>query len=147
METITQDLKEAMKAKDKLRTSVLRMVLSEFKYAMTSEEREATLNDEAATKVLQTYHKRLGKSLADYPEGEKKDQIRKEIAIIEHYLPQKAGPDEVRQAVDDVLQSAEDPQFGVLMKQLMSQFGSKADGKLISQVLKERLKAHNEAQN
>ncbi|MFW7381351.1 MAG: GatB/YqeY domain-containing protein [Oligoflexus sp.] len=140
METITTDLKAAMKQQDRFKTSVLRMVLSEFKYAMTSHDREEVLDDETALKILGTYQKRLEKSLADYPEGEKKEEIAKEIALVETYLPKKAGAAEVQTAVDQLLASTQERQFGVLMKSLMSQFGSSADGKLISQVLKDRLK-------
>lgn len=139
MDTITTDLKAAMKQQDRFRTSVLRMVLSEFKYALNSHDREDTLDDETALKILGTYHKRLEKSLLDYPDGEKKEQIRKEIALIEQYLPKKVGVAEVQAAVDELIQNTAERQFGVLMKQLMSRFGSSADGKLISQVLKDRL--------
>lgn len=139
MQTITDDLKAAMKAKNKEKTAVLRMVLSEFKYAMTSNDRDETLDDETALKVLNTYHKRLEKSLADYPDGEMKDKIHAEIAIVDTYLPKKASADQVSVAVDRLLQSTDERNFGVLMKQLMAEFGQSADGKLISKALKSKL--------
>ena len=139
MQTITDDLKSAMKAKEKEKTAVLRMVLSEFKYAMTSSDRDGTLDDASALKVLNTYHKRLEKSLADYPDGEMKDKIRSEIAIVEAYLPRKAPLEDIVAAVDRLLASSEERNFGVLMKQLMAEFGQAADGKQMSQVLKEKL--------
>ena len=89
MEQITADIKTAMKAKDKFRTQVLRMVLSEFKYALTSDAQTKTPPDDQAIKLLNSYHKRLTKSLDDYPDGEKKDEIKKELAIVEEYLPKK----------------------------------------------------------
>lgn len=142
MDTITRDLKASMKKQDKLRVSVLRMVLSEFKYAMTSGEKDEVLDDEAALQILTTYHKRLEKSLADFPDGEKKGQILKELVIVKAYLPQKAEMAEVQAAVDQLLEQKDiDRHFGSLMQTLMSQFGTKADGKVISQVLKERLKS------
>jgi len=145
MDTIASDLKTAMKQQDRFTTSVLRMVLSEFKYAMTSHAREETLEDDSALKILGTYQKRLEKSLSDYPDGEKKDLIRQEIALVETYLPKKVGLSEVEAAVDNLLQEVDDRQFGSLMKNLMTRFGSAADGKLISKVLKDRLKDDHEA--
>lgn len=91
LEKINENMKSAMKAKDKFRTGVLRMLLSEFKYAMTAEQRMTTLDDEQALKVLKAYRKRLKKSLDAYPEGEKRQEITQEIAIVDEYLPVEEG--------------------------------------------------------
>jgi uncharacterized protein YqeY len=89
--------------------------------------------------VVATYHKRLVKSLDDYPEGERRTQIQSEIVIVDHYLPKKAGPDEVKKAIEEVLGSTADRNFGVLMKEVLSRLGSGGDGKIVSQLLKEKL--------
>ncbi len=86
-EKINENMKSAMQAKDKFRTGVLRMLLSEFKYAMTAEQRVTSLDDEQALKVLKAYRKRLEKSLEAYPEGERRQEITQEIAIVDEYLP------------------------------------------------------------
>lgn len=85
-EQISEDMKNAMKAKDKVRTGVLRMLLSEFKYAMTASERSSTLEDELALKVITAYSKKLKKSLDAYPEGHKRTEIAQEIGIVESYM-------------------------------------------------------------
>jgi hypothetical protein len=86
MERISEDMKEAMRAKDKFRTGVLRMLLSEFKYAMTSDQRSSTLDDEHALRVMTAYRMKLAKSLDAYPEGDKRTEIAQEIGIVESYI-------------------------------------------------------------
>ncbi|WP_141734900.1 GatB/YqeY domain-containing protein [Oligoflexus tunisiensis] len=86
MERISEDMKTAMRARDKFKTGVLRMLLSEFKYAMTSDQRSTTLEDEQALKVITAYRKKLKKSLDAYPEGDKRTEIAQEIDIVESYM-------------------------------------------------------------
>lgn len=138
-ERIMEDIKAAMKAKDKQKTSVLRMLLSEIKYAQAATSMANEISDEDALQVVSTYRKRLEKSLADYPEGAQRQAIADEIKIVDEYLPQKAGEGEIIAAIDNLLKDTEERNFGILMKSIMSQFGSAADGKLISRLLKERL--------
>jgi uncharacterized protein YqeY len=138
-ERINEDLKTAMKAKDKDRTSVLRMLLSEVKYAQAAVNVHQDLPDDEVLKVVSSYHKRLTKSLDDYPEGERRDAIRTELKIVEEYLPKKAGADEVKKVVEEVIAGTTERNFGVLMKDVMGRLGGAGDGKLVSQILKERL--------
>lgn len=141
LETITGDLKQAMRDKDKLKTSVLRMVLSEFKYAMTSENaKEELLSDNEATKILVGYHKRLEKSLKDYPEGDKKKQIHDELAILQPYMPKRMSEDDLSKLVDETLAGQDETNFGVLMKTILAKHGSQVDPGQLSRLLKERLK-------
>ncbi len=91
-ERIADDMKAAMKAKDKFRTQVLRMLLSEFNYAMMSDQRSSSLEDEQATKVMMAYRIKLKKSLDAYPEGEKRSEIAQEISLVDLYLVDGAKP-------------------------------------------------------
>lgn len=136
---LSEDMKNAMKAKDKDRLSVIRMLLSEVKYAQAAVSMSQELPDDEVQKVVASYHKRLTKSLDDFPEGERREAVRAEIAIVEAYLPKKAGPDEVRKVVDKVLAATTDRTFGPLMKAVLAELGGAADGKVVSQILKERL--------
>ena len=138
-EKISTDLKNAMKAKEKERVSVLRMLLSEVKYAQAANNAQEELPEAEVLKVIGTYHKRLVKSLDDFPDEGKKAEIRSEIAIVEVYLPKKASPEEVAKAIEEVMSGTEDRNFGILMKAVMAKLGSAADGKMISQQLKEKL--------
>ena len=141
METITSDMKQAMREKNKLKTSVLRMVLSEFKYAMTSENAKAEeLEDKEALEILMGYHKRLEKSLKDYPEGDKKQQIESELVVLTPYMPEKMSVEELAKVVDDTLAKQDETNFGVLMKFILAEYGSQVDSGQLSRLLKERLK-------
>jgi uncharacterized protein YqeY len=136
---INEDLKTAMKAKDKERTSVLRMILSEIKYAQAAVNAHAELPEDEAMKVVMAYHKRLAKSVDDFPEGERRDAIRSEIGIVEEYLPKRASAADVDRAIGDALAATTERNFGVLMKDVMVRLGAGADGKVVSQALKARL--------
>lgn len=136
---MNEDLKNAMKSKDKERTSVLRMLLSEIKYAQAAVNVHAELPEDEIVKVVSVYHKRLTKSMDDYPEGERRDAIRAELKIVEDYLPKKASEAEVASAIAMVLSETEDRTFGTLMKAVMAKLGSAADGKLVSSQLKAKL--------
>ena len=128
---IVADLTKSMKSKDKSKVSVLRMLLSEITY---TEKSGGTSKD-----AVNSYYKRIKKSLKDYPEGEQRSQIEQEIEIIEEYADKKAGREETEAIVDDVLSNSANNNFGVLMKLVISALGAKADGKLISNILKEKL--------
>ena len=128
-----------MKARDKERTSVLRMLLSEIKYTQAAVNVHAELPEAEVLKVVGLYHKRMLKSLDDYPEGEKRDQIRSELGIVDEYLPKRASRAEVELVVDEVLRGTEDREFGPLMKQVLARLGTAADGKIVSEVLRPRL--------
>ncbi len=138
-ERINEDLKTAMKARDKDRTSVLRMLLSEVKYAQAAVNVHQDLPEEEVLKVVSSYQKRLTKSIDDFPEGERRDAIRSEIKIVDDYLPKKAGADETKKMVEQVIAGTAERNFGILMKDVMARLGGSGDGKLVSQILKERL--------
>ncbi|MEZ4742537.1 MAG: GatB/YqeY domain-containing protein [Bdellovibrionota bacterium] len=138
-EKIQTDIKECMKNKDKKRISVLRMLLSEMQYAETASDRSAPIDNAQMLKVIASYEKRLTKSLADFPDGDKKEEIRYEISIVSGYLPKKATEKEFSASIDKILSQSDERNFGVIMKQVMSQFGSAADGNTISKILKQKL--------
>src|SRR5690606_31318786 len=120
--------------RDANRTGVLRMLLSELKYAQAAVNVHQELPEDEVLKVITTYHKRLVKSLDDYPEGERRAAIRAEMTIVEEYLPKKAGPEEVASIVDEILAGTDERNFGVLMKETLARLGSAGDGKVVSQV-------------
>lgn len=138
-ERMSEDLKTAMKSRDKERLSVLRMLLSELKYAAAAVNVHQDLPEAEVLKVISAYHKRLTKSLDDFPEGERRDQVRAEIKIVGDYLPTKAGLEDVRHVVLQVLAGTTDRTFGPLMKDVLARLGDAGDGKVVSQVLKEEL--------
>ena len=138
IDRITNDIKTAMKARDKNRLSVLRMVLTDLKNARVSGNEQKELSESDALGIVKSYHKKLQKSLADYSDEDKKAQLNSEIEIVAEYLPDMASEAEIGKFVDEVLAAADESNFGIIMKKVIQHFGNRADGKMISSVVKQR---------
>ncbi len=136
---IMNDIKSAMKANDTLRKNVLRMVLSDIKYAQAAVNVHQELDEASAMKVVAGYHKKLKKAFEEFPEGEKKQELIKEITIVEEYLPKMLSDQELEEAVQKVLAATSSRNFGELMKAVLSQVGSSADAKAVSEKIKKSL--------
>ena len=141
---ITSDMTAAMKAKDAVRTSTLRMV----KAAIMHREKEGAgeLQDDDVLKLLRSQLKQRRDSVDQYQKAGRQDLADKEtaeIAVIEFYLPQGASEAEIEQAVTDAItetgaNSLKD--MGGVMKAAMAKLaGKNADGKTVSETVKKRL--------
>lgn len=139
VDKLNNDIKDAMRAKDKVRLGVLRMMLSEVKYAQAAVGMGQPFDDAAALKVFGSYQKKLQKSLGDYPEGEKREALEEEIGIVEEYLPKKASAAEVEKIAKEIISASDSKDFGPLMKQVMTRLGAAADGKVVGEILKKLL--------
>jgi uncharacterized protein YqeY len=140
-ERVIEDLKSAMKAQDKLRTSVLRMILADIKIADTSGKPKDQID---YAEVVHGYHKKLKKTREEYERlnlPEKVKELDGEIAIVEEYLPKQLSNDEIRKIVEEVIKANNytAKEMGVAMKQIMSKHGSVVDGKKVQMFLKEML--------
>ncbi|MGQ3686156.1 MAG: GatB/YqeY domain-containing protein [Candidatus Loosdrechtia sp.] len=140
-EQVAEDLKKAMKAQDKLRTSVLRMILADIKIADTSGKPKDQIdyND-----VVRGYLKKLKKARDEYEKlniPEKIKELDGEIAIVEEYLPKQLSDDEMKRIVDEVVEMNKftAKEMGMAMKLIMNKYGSVVDGKRIQLFLKEKL--------
>ena len=140
-ERVTEDLKSAMKAQDKLRTSVLRMILADIKIADTSGKPKDQID---YVEVVRGYQKKLKKSREEYERlnlPEKVKELDGEIAIVEEYLPKQLSDEEIRKIVNEVVETNKytAKEMGMAMKQIMSKHGSMVDGKKVQMYLKEKL--------
>ena len=146
-EQILEDLKTAMKAKDKDRLQVLRSLKAKFQEKEIAERKdgEATLTEDQAIAVLMKAAKQRKESITQFEEGGREDLAEKEKAeleIIEEYLPKMLTEDEVREVVSKKIADlgAEGPQdMGKVMGPIMGMLKGKADGGLVSKVVKEEL--------
>jgi uncharacterized protein YqeY len=139
LQKITLDIKNAMKSGDQIRKNVLRMALSDIKYAQSAINVHQELDEASVMKVLAGYHKKLQKAFEDFPEGDKKKELLVEMAIIEEYLPKKPTPEALERAVDEVMSQNPSRQFGDLMKAVLSHLGSSASAKEVSEIIKRKL--------
>lgn len=144
-ERITEDLKTAMKAQDKLRTSVLRMMLADIKIADTSGKPKDQID---YIEVVRGYYKKLRKTCEEYERlqlPEKVKELDKEVAIVEEYLPKQLSDDEIKKIVDEAIEANKftSKEMGLAMKLIMNKYGSTVDGKKVQTFLKEKLGVKN----
>jgi uncharacterized protein len=144
IDRIQSDLTAAMKEKDELRLSVLRMVKSALKLKEIDKMRP--LDDMESLQVLQTLVKQRKESIEQFTQGGRQDladKEAKEIKIIEQYLPAAPSDDEMRRAIEEaVSESGADSlkQMGAVVKAARAKLEGKAvDGKALSDKVRERL--------
>ncbi len=140
-EQIDKELKLALKEKDEIGMSVLRMVKS----ALHNQEislKKKELPDQEVIKVLNSEAKKRKDSVESYKKGGRTDlakQEEEELAYLSKYLPEQLSEEEVRKIVDKVIAKNPDlknPQaFGRVMGQVMGQVGEQADGKLVQKIV------------
>lgn len=140
---LTEDMKTAMKAGDKLRLSVVRMLLSELKNARIAQGED--LDEGAEQKVLVGYAKKRREAVEAARAGARNeiaDREQQEYDITMSYLPRQLTDDEVRAVIRRHVEAAgaTGPQaFGVVMKAVMGEIGGQADGKLVSALVREMM--------
>lgn len=147
---IDSDLKEAMIKKDELSVSVLRMIKSALHNQSIAQKKSArggkSLSEDEVMKVINYQAKQHKEAISAFQKGERKDLATKEaeeLEIIKKYLPEPLDPQEVKKVVQDIVAGLDDgdKNFGSVMKQVMAQLKGKADGQLVSQVVKKELSA------
>ncbi|MCK5237235.1 MAG: GatB/YqeY domain-containing protein [Deltaproteobacteria bacterium] len=144
-EDLTKQIATAMKAKDKVRLAVLRMLLSSVKYKEI--EQKSDLSDEEFLQLISTTVKQRKDSIEQYKTGGRKDLVEKEEAELEvvmEFLPEQLSEDEVRAIVEDAVKStgaASPKEMGKVMGAIMPKVKGKADGKLIQDLVKKALGA------
>jgi uncharacterized protein YqeY len=143
---LQQELKSSMLAKDAEKTSILRMIISAIGYFEINKGGagyEAT--DEDVMAVIQNQAKQRRDSIEQFTSGNRPDladKEKKELTIIESYLPAQMGEDEIRSLVKEAITStgAVSPQdMGKVMGALMPKTKGKADGSLVSKIVREEL--------
>ena len=137
------DLKSAMKDKDQLKLSVVRMLKSAIKYREI--EVMKTLDDAGVQAVISSEIKRRRDSVEQYRQGGREDLASKEeseIALLQAYLPAQLSPEELGKVVDAAIQrvGAQGPKdMGKVMKEVLPEVQGKAEGKVVSELVKAKL--------
>lgn len=141
-EILLQDMKEAMKAKAEGKTAlaVIRMIRSAIRNKEIDEKIE--LDDAGVGAVIAKEMKQRKESLVEFEKAGRDDliaQIKDEIMVLEKYMPKQLSPEEVRQIVVRTIAGKSSITMGEVMKLVMPQVQGKADGRIVSQVVKELL--------
>ncbi|HEY6837218.1 MAG TPA: GatB/YqeY domain-containing protein [Geobacteraceae bacterium] len=140
---LTEEMKGAMKAKDELRLSTIRLVRSAVRNKEIDLKRE--MADQEVIETISSLVKQRRESIRLFTEAGRDDLVakeEKELAILLSFLPQQLGREEVAELVVKVIaecgaQGAKD--MGKVMKALMPHVAGRADGKMVSEVVKEKL--------
>ena len=148
-ETLTQDLKKAMLAKDRVLTRTIRSL----KAALLDKEIElrasgvADVSNDVALAVLQKQAKQRRDSIEQFEKADRDDLAateREELDVIQSYLPEQLSEEEIRKEVLAVIEETEATSMkdmGRVMGPIMSRLKGKADGRIVQSVVKELLSA------
>jgi uncharacterized protein len=144
VQKIDQDLVAAMKARDELRLSVLRMAKTALKLKQV--ERGGSLEDSEALASLRTMVKQRHESAEQFRQGGREEMARKEeaeIKILEEYLPASASDEEIEAAVTAAVAetgAASPKDIGKVMKAAMAKLAGKTvDGKRVNEKVRAKL--------
>ena len=144
-EKISEDIKEAMKARDKVRLMTLRNIKKVFLEAKTAPGANDTLEDAAAMKILQKLAKQGKETAVTYIQAGRQDLAEEELAqaeIIESYLPQPLSAEDIERAVKEIIAqtgATSMKEMGKVMGIASKQLAGKAEGGIISQIVKKLL--------
>lgn len=145
-EQIQKDMVDAMRSRDELRLSTLRMVKSALENKRI--EKRAPLDEKEGQQVLSTLIKQRRDSIEQFQKGgrqELADKEAAEIKLIEAYLPKAIGEEDITAAVKATIAEMGSPtmkDMGTVMKNAMSRLqatGARVEGKTVSEIVKKQL--------
>ena len=138
------DLKEALRARDALRTSTIRLARAAFKNAEI--DRRRPLTEAEAVEIIQREVKRRREAIEAFERGSRPDLVQKEqleMAILLGYLPPPLTADEIQQLVADVVRevgATTERDFGKVMGQAMRRVAGRADGRAVELAVRQSLR-------
>jgi uncharacterized protein YqeY len=146
---LREDLKAAMKSKDKVRKSVIRLALAGLKNAEL--EKGSSLSDTEEIEVMARQAKMRRDSIEEYEKVGRfdvADAERAEMDIIMGYLPRQVSEDEIRRIISEAIAetgAAEPRDIGKVMGIVMPKLKGRADGKLVNSIAREMLETTGDA--
>ena len=142
-ERISGDMKAAMKSGDKAGLSAIRMLHAAVRKKEIDDG--VDLDDAAVMKIISSLVKQRQDSIEQFAAGNRQDLVDKETAelkLLQAYLPTQMSQDELVKIVEGAIKEASattQKDIGNVMKVLMPKVAGKADGKLVNQLVRERL--------
>jgi uncharacterized protein YqeY len=138
------DLKDALRARDTVRTSTIRLARAAFKNAEIDRRRPLTESEEV--ELIQREVKRRREAIEAFERGAREDLAQREqleMAILLGYLPPPLTTDEIRELVADVVRevgATSERDFGKVMGQVMRRVAGRAEGRAVEQAVRESLR-------
>ena len=143
IEKIEIDLKNALKSRDPIKVSTLRLLKSAIGYLAI--ERKEDLKDDDVMSIIKKQVKQRKDSIESFKKGNREDLAQKEeveLKILKLYLPEEITPEALRVIIDEAINEtgASTPKdMGMVMKAVMAKTKHSADGKVISSIVNEKL--------
>ncbi|HIE59689.1 MAG TPA: GatB/YqeY domain-containing protein [Hydrogenothermaceae bacterium] len=143
LQILQNEMKQALKAKDNLKLSVIRMLISEIKKVQIDKKKE--LSDEEIIEVIQRYAKQRKEAIKQYKDAKREDLAQKEeqeLEIVSKFLPKQLSEEEIVKIVEQVIKetgASSMRDMGKVMKMVMEKVKGRADGSLVSKIVKEKL--------
>jgi uncharacterized protein YqeY len=140
---IEDELKNAMRSRDQERTGVLRLTLASLRAA--EKEVQRPLKEDEELHVLQRERKRRVEAAEAFRGGGREEQAAKEereLAVVEEFMPEPIGEEELERIIDDAIAETSATSLrdlGRVMADVMPQVAGRADGSVVSQLVREKL--------
>lgn len=142
-EKLSEDLKQAMKAKDETRVRTIRLLIAAIKNFEVEKMAQAT--DEDVLQVMSKEVKKRLESIEMYRQAKREDlaaEEEKELKIIKSYMPEQMSEEQIRDIAKKLIEQhnlSSPKDVGTAMKLIMPQLKGKADGKLVNRIVQELL--------
>jgi len=142
---LQEDLKQAMLARNELKKSVLRLLVSAISYLETQKDAGYKANDEEVLETISREIKKRKESVEAYKNGNRPELAEKEESeakILQEYLPEQMSEEEIRSIIEKGIKETGAKimsDMGKVMQAIMPKLKGKADGNLISQIVKDKL--------
>jgi uncharacterized protein len=140
---LENELKQAMVARDEGRRDALRLILSSLRSA--EKELQRPLHDDEELQVLQRERKRRIEAAEAFRGGGREEQARREedeLGVLEEFMPEPLSEDELEEIIDDAIAevgATSMRDLGRVMADVMPQVSGRADGSMVSQLVREKL--------
>jgi hypothetical protein len=141
---LKDDLKIAIKTNNGIKKNLLKVVLSEVALEEGRGKADFYLNDEGITAILKKIKKNqeIIKEECEMCKREIPENVCKEIEILDTYLPQQMSEDQMKMLISDIIEelgASSMKDMGKVMAKFNSEFSGKADNKIVSQIVKNKL--------
>ncbi len=141
---LTEEMKRALKEKDKIRLSTIRLLVDHINKKEIEQGRKE-LGDDGIFKVIGAMVRKGEEAVEQFKQGGRQDLVDQEkgqLEILKSFLPEQLSEGEIRSLIDEAIQEAEAVDLrdlGKVMKIVMPKLSGKADGKTVNEMVRERL--------
>jgi len=143
-DTLTEEMKKALKERDKVKLSTIRLIRDAIAKKEIEHGREA-LDDDGIIKVVNAMARKSEEAIEQFKQGGRQDLVEHEsgqLEILKSFLPQPLSEEEIQAFIGEAIEEAKAvglKDIGKVMKILMPKIAGKADGRTVNQLVRERL--------